>query len=216
MFPSRSAAATYRYGPLIVGGDEHDRQFVHTGKIHRFVNIALGGGAVAEQAYGDTRSLRSLKAYATPAACGACDPTGTQNGKSWTGPEEKQLPRSSPPQNSRISSSLTPRQKQRAVIAIGGQQYVFIPHRAGYSDRYRLLAERNGIGSEPPSALQCNSLPVEQAQEHHRPVKATGRLARPWRVCLGVRHAALRGYAIMEAALRRWYIEAWQMVRLSW
>jgi len=47
---------------------------------------------------------------------------------------------------------------QRAIVAIGGQQHVFFPHRTGYPNRYGLLAERNGISPKPAGALQCNSL----------------------------------------------------------
>src|SRR6516162_8082096 len=61
--------------------------------------------------------------------------------------------------------------KQRAIVAIGGQQHVFFSHCTGYPDRDRLLAERNGIGSKPASALQCDCLSVKEAQEHHGPVK---------------------------------------------
>jgi hypothetical protein len=46
---------------LIVGGDEHGWQSVHAGKIHRFVNIAFRGGAIAEHAHGDTRFLAQLE-----------------------------------------------------------------------------------------------------------------------------------------------------------
>ena len=52
--------------------------------------------------------------------------------------------------------------KQRAIVAIGGQQHVFFPHRTGYPNRYRLLAERNGISPKPAGALQCDSLLVKK------------------------------------------------------
>ena len=54
-FAASLQSQRHRNSPLVVGGDEHDRQFVHTGKIHRFVNIAFRGGAVAEHTNGDTR-----------------------------------------------------------------------------------------------------------------------------------------------------------------
>ena len=52
---------------------------------------------------------------------------------------------------------------QRAIVPIGGQQDVFLPHRTGYADGYRFLAKRNGIGPKPAGALQCNSLSVKVA-----------------------------------------------------
>ena len=54
-------AQRHRYGPVIVGGDEHDGQFVYAGKIHRLVNITLGGGAIAEHAYGNPRLPAQLE-----------------------------------------------------------------------------------------------------------------------------------------------------------
>src|SRR6476659_6330353 len=47
----------HRYRPLIIGGNEHNRQFVNAGKIHRFVNVTFRGGTIAEHAHGDTRFL---------------------------------------------------------------------------------------------------------------------------------------------------------------
>src|SRR5258707_4056784 len=47
--------------PLIVGDDEHDRQLVHTREIHRFKDVALRGGAVTEQTYGNAGLLAQLK-----------------------------------------------------------------------------------------------------------------------------------------------------------
>ena len=53
-------------------------------------------------------SCRILNAIAAPAACSVCVAIGTHHGKSARGPE-KSLPRSSPPQYSRISRIVTPR-----------------------------------------------------------------------------------------------------------
>src|SRR4030081_97277 len=52
-----------RYGnsPLIVGGDEHDRQLVHTREVHRLPEVAIRGGAVAEQTYSNARLLTQLE-----------------------------------------------------------------------------------------------------------------------------------------------------------
>ena len=54
-------------------------------------------------------SARSLEASATPAACGAWLPTGTETGRSSRGPA-KSLPRSLPPQERNRSRIVTPRQ----------------------------------------------------------------------------------------------------------
>src|SRR5260370_18477105 len=78
--------------------------------------------------------------------------------------------------------------KQRAIVAIGGQQHVFCPHRTGYPNRYRLLAERNGISPKPAGALQCNSLLVKKAQQHHGPVE------RDEQVCIGGEGGERPGY----------------------
>src|ERR671930_80717 len=53
-------------GPLIIVGDEHDGQLVHPGEIHRLPYVALGRGAVAEQADGDTRLLSELEGVSDP------------------------------------------------------------------------------------------------------------------------------------------------------
>src|SRR6266516_1994891 len=47
--------------PLIVVGDEQQRQFVDSGKVHRFPHVALGGGAVAEQTNCNARLLSQLE-----------------------------------------------------------------------------------------------------------------------------------------------------------
>src|SRR5260370_15721240 len=86
--------------------------------------------------------------------------------------------------------------KQRAIVAIGGQQHVFFPHRTGCPNRYRLLAERNGISPKAAGALQCNSLPVKDAQQHHGPV------ARDEQIGLGGGGAERPGYRnILRKAL---------------
>ena len=81
------------------------------------------------------------------------------------------MPRSSPPQNSKISSIFDPAPEQRGVVAIGGEQNVLVTHGAGDADRHRLLAERYGIGPEPAGALQRHGLQIEGARQHHRPIK---------------------------------------------
>src|SRR6185437_7656436 len=160
----------HRYGPLIVGGDEHDGQLVHAGKIHRFVEIAFRGGAIAKQAHGDTRLLAQLECIG--------DAGGMRRVRSHGNAGWKIVERTggaialfvpAPKQQNLFRLDAAP--KQRAIVAIRGQQHVFFPHRTGYPDRYRLLAERNGISSKPAGALQCNSLLVKEPQQNHGPVK---------------------------------------------
>ena len=155
---------------MIVGGDEHDRQFVYTGKIHRFVDVALRRGAIAEHAYGDTRLLAQLE--------GVGNASGMRRLRSHGNAEREILDRSgeviaplvpSPEQQNLLQLDATP--DQRAIIPIGGQQDVFLPHCTGYADGNRLLAERNGISPQPAGALQCNSLSVKVAQQHHRSIE---------------------------------------------
>src|SRR6266566_7927595 len=55
-----------RDGPLIVVGDEHDRKLPNAGEIHRFPQIALGGGAVTEQAHRDARLLSEPECIGNP------------------------------------------------------------------------------------------------------------------------------------------------------
>src|SRR5215467_23018 len=47
--------------PLIVVGDEQQRQFVYASEVHRFPHVALGGGAVAEQANCNARLLSQFE-----------------------------------------------------------------------------------------------------------------------------------------------------------
>src|SRR5437868_2947669 len=53
-------------GPLIIVGDKHDGQLVHPGEIHRLPYVALGRGAVAEQANRDARLLSELEGVSDP------------------------------------------------------------------------------------------------------------------------------------------------------
>ena len=98
------------------------------------------------------------------------------------------MPRSSPPQKQQDLLKLDAAPTQRAIVAIGGQQHVFFPHRTGYPNRYGLLAERNGISPKPAGALQCNSLLVKEAQQHHGPVE------RDEQVCIGGEGGERPGY----------------------
>src|SRR5581483_1302534 len=51
----------HRDGPLVVVDHEDERQLLRAGEIHGFVHVALGGGAVAEQAHGDARLLAEFE-----------------------------------------------------------------------------------------------------------------------------------------------------------
>ena len=44
-------------------------------------------------------------------------------------------------------------------------------HGTGNADRHRFLAKRGGIGPKPTCALQCNSLQIEGAHQHHGAIK---------------------------------------------
>src|SRR4029077_2747410 len=105
-----------RYGnsPLIIGGDEHNRQLVHTCEVHRLPEVALRGGAVAEQTYGNARLLSRLEGVGDARSVGGLrsDRNAKRKILNWPG---EAMPRSSPPQNSKISSSLTPRQIKAAL-----------------------------------------------------------------------------------------------------
>ena len=46
---------------MIVIGDEHHGQLVYAGEVHRLPHVALGGGAVAEEAHRDARLLSELE-----------------------------------------------------------------------------------------------------------------------------------------------------------
>src|SRR5262249_24325885 len=163
-------------GPLIVVGDEQQRQFVYAGKVHRFPDVALGGSTVAEQAncnvrllsklerIGDARGLLRLRpdrnavgeivrvAGGTIAAVGAA-------------PKQKNLLhlRSAP--------------EQGAIVAVGGKQHVLLAHGAGNADRDRFLTERDRVGPEAAGALEGDCLEVEYAREHHAAIKREQRRA---------------------------------------
>jgi hypothetical protein len=100
IFAMRAAAATAIasarvLSPLIIVDHEHNGQFRQRSSFASHTSPFEVAPSPSMQT--PTRGcLRYLKASA---ACGACDPTGMQNGKSWTGPAQW-LPRSSPPQNS--------------------------------------------------------------------------------------------------------------------
>src|ERR1700747_1339950 len=123
----------YRYGPLIVGGDEHDRQLVHAGKIHRFVNIAFRGGAIAEHAHRDT---------GLPAQSEGIGNAGGMRCLGTDGNAEREIMHRSgeviapfvaaPKQQDLLQLDTAP--DERAIVAIGRQQHVFLPHSTGYSN----------------------------------------------------------------------------------
>ena len=98
-------------------------------------------------------SRLSLNARATPTACGAWVPTGTQIGKSSRA-SAKSLPRSSPPQNRKSSTRLTPRHSWAPCSRKLGSNTSSSPHRAGNPDGHRLLTQRRRKGAEPAGPLQ--------------------------------------------------------------
>jgi len=157
-------------GPLIIVGDKHDGQLVHPGEIHRLPYVALGRGAVAEQANRDARLLSELE--------GVSDPGGLRRLRSHGDAIGKIVRRArgqiaaliaAPKQQDLLHLRSAP--EQRAVVAVGGKEHVLRAHRAGDADRDSLLAERDGIGAEPPRALQRDRLEVEGACEHHAAIE---------------------------------------------
>src|SRR5262249_19733136 len=157
-------------GPLIVVGDEYDRQLVYPGEIHRLPYVALGGGAVAEQTYRDPRLLSELE--------GISDPGGLRRLRSHRDAIRKIGRRArgqiaaliaAPKQQDLLHLRSAP--EQRAVVAVGGKEHVLPAHRAGDADRDGLLAERDGIGAQPPRALQRDRLEIEGARENHAAIE---------------------------------------------
>src|SRR5258707_9215943 len=160
----------YGNSPLIIDGDEDDRQLVHTREIHRFIDVALRGGAVTEQTYGNAGLLAQLEGVGD--ACSVrglrSDGNAEREIRDWPGEVIAALV-AAPKQQDFLQ--LDPAPDQSGVVAIGGQQNVLVTHGAGRANRHRLLAKRCGIGSEPTGALQRHSFQVEGAHQHHRPVK---------------------------------------------
>src|SRR5216683_6739996 len=161
-----------RYGnsPLIIDGDEHDRQLVHAREIHRFIDVALRGGAVTEQTYGNAGLLAQLEGVGDARSVRGLRSDGNAEREilDWPGEVIAALV-AAPKQQDFLQ--LDPAPDQSGVVAIGGQQNVLVTHGAGRANRHRLLAKRCGIGSEPAGALQRHSFQVEGAHQHHRPVK---------------------------------------------
>src|SRR5216684_1173929 len=161
-----------RYGnsPLIIDGDEHDRQLVHAREIHRFIDVALRGGAVTEQTYGNAGLLAQLEGVGDARSMGRLRSDGNAEREILDRPGEAVAPLVAAPKQQDFLQ-LDPAPDQSGVVAIGGQQNVLVTHGAGRANRHRLLAKRCGIGSEPAGALQRHSFQVEGAHQHHRPVK---------------------------------------------
>ena len=157
-------------GPLIVGDDEHDRQLVHAREIHRFVDVALRGGAVAEQAYGDAGLLTQLEGVGDARSVGGLRSDRNAKWKILNWPGEAIAPLVAAPKQQDLFQ-FDPTPDQGGVVAIGREQNVLVTHGAGRANRHRLLAKRCGIGPESAGALQCHRLHIEGAHQHHRPIK---------------------------------------------
>ena len=104
---------------MIVGGDEHDRQFVYPGKIHRFVDVTLRRGAIAEHAYGDTRLLAQLEGIGNAGSMRRLRSHGNAEREILDRSGELIAPLvSAPEQQNLLQLDATP--DQRAIIPIGG------------------------------------------------------------------------------------------------
>src|SRR5229473_6247497 len=157
-------------GPLIVVGDEHQGELLHSGEIHCFPQVALRRGAVAEQAnrnpglfselecISDPRSVRRLRTDRN-AIWKIMSRTGGVVAALVAAPVEQYL------------LHLHPAPKQGGVVAVGRQQGIFLSHRACNPDPDRLLAEPNRVGAKAPSPLKRDRLQVKGARQHHRAIE---------------------------------------------
>ena len=124
-------------------------------------------------------SPRILNAMAAPAACSACEPMGTHQGKSWRGLGEVVAALVAAPVEEDLGH-LHAAPELRAVFAIHGNEHVLRAHGRADADVRGLVAEAGGVGAELAGALQVDGLGVERAHQHHQPVHAheLGRIAR--------------------------------------
>src|SRR5262249_51807343 len=138
----------------------------HAGEIHRFPDVALRRCAVAEETYGDARLL------AQPKRIG--DASGMRRLRSDRDTEGKIVRRTgeaiaalvaAPVEQDLLELDAAP--EQRRVVAIGGQQYILLTHRARDADRHRFLAKRDRVGAEPSGTLQRYGFQIKGAGEHH-------------------------------------------------
>src|ERR1700730_1944373 len=160
----------YRDRPLIVVGDEHHGQLVHPGEVHRLPHVALGGSAVTEEANRNARLFSELECVGDAGGVRrlGCDRDAVWKIVGGAGGKIAALIAAPEQQN---FLHLGPPPQQRAVVPVGGKHDVLLPHGTGDADRNRLLAERNGVGAEPPRALQRDGFEIKGAGQHHAAIK---------------------------------------------
>ena len=112
-----------RYGnsPLIIGGDEHDRQLVHTREVHRLPDVALRGGAVAEQTYGNAGLLTQLEGIGDARSVGGLRSDRNAKWKILNWPGEAIAPLVAAPKQQDLFQ-FDPTPDQGGVVAIGREQ----------------------------------------------------------------------------------------------
>src|SRR5215510_6757801 len=156
--------------PLIVVGDEHHGQLVYAGEVHRLPHVALGGGAVAEEAHRDARLLSELERVGDAGGVRRLGSDGDAIRKIVGGAGGQAAALIAAPKQQDLLH-LRPAPQQRAVVAVGGKDDVLRTHGAGDADRNRLLAERNGVGPEPPRPLQRDGLEIKRSRQHHAAIE---------------------------------------------
>src|SRR6516164_9127553 len=156
--------------PLIVVGDEHRGQLVHPGEVHRLPHVALGGGAVTEEANRNARLLSELECVGDAGGVRrlGCDRDAVWKIVGGAGGKTAALV-AAPEQQDFLHLGAAP--QQRAVVPVGGKHDVLLTHGAGDADRNPLLAERNGVGAEPPRALQRDGFEIKGSGQHHAAIR---------------------------------------------
>jgi hypothetical protein len=151
---------------LIVDRDEHQGEFPDGGEIHRLPKIALGRGAIAEQAHGDPRLASELESIGDTRGMrrlgGDRDAIGKIMGRSRRAVAALVA---APEQENLLHLHAAP--DERRIVAVGWQEYVLRPHRARDPDRDCFLPESHRIGAEPAGALQRHRLEVEGPRLDH-------------------------------------------------
>ena len=175
---ARLLLARHRDGPMIVDDDEHHRQPPDAGEIHRFVKVALRGGAVPHHGDGDAALLaqfeRRRDAHRMRGL--ARDRHGRREILPWdlvvaaalvAAPELQEL------RQRHAAPDL------RRLFAIGDRHHVGWNHRSRIADADGLLPGAGGIGAELAGALQRDRLGIEDAGQRHRAIEADHGVAVP-------------------------------------
>ena len=166
-------------GPLVVLAEEHDRGVVHRGEDERLVDVALGGGAVAE--VGDHGGVALGVAGADVAV--ALDAHGVAGRVQRLGADDDRVevevllvrvPAAvvDAAEQAEQVERVDPAAPGDAVLAVGREGVVLRAQRAAGADLGRLLAEQAGPDAELALALQRGGLGVDAADEDEVAVEA--------------------------------------------